>query len=101
MTRNEELLLEVQKRFLNDKSHIVSKVNAFIDGAKWADEHPKHRTVNKQDFIEKTWQWLKAHVKIETLTFSDVWDTSIVDILATDFTTVDKMEESFRKIMEE
>lgn len=61
----------------------------------------KEKMVNKQEFIEKTLQWLKVHVKIETLTFSDVWGTSIVDILAIDFNTVDEMEESFRKIMEE
>ena len=61
----------------------------------------KPEMVNKQEFIEKTWQWLKAHIKIETITYSDVWDTSVVDILATDFNTVDEMEESFRKIMEE
>ena len=57
--------------------------------------------VNKQEFIEKTWQWLKTHIKFETLTYSDVWDTSVVDVLVTDFTTVDEMEKSFRKIMEE
>lgn len=61
----------------------------------------KEKMVNKQEFIEKTWQWLKAHIKIETITYSDVWDVSVVDILATDFNTVDEMEESFRKIMEE
>ena len=30
MTRNEQILSEVQKKFLNDKTHIASKVNAFI-----------------------------------------------------------------------
>lgn len=61
----------------------------------------KETMVNKQEFIEKTWEWLKAHIKIETITYSDVWDVSVVDVLATDFNTVDEMEESFRKIMEE
>lgn len=28
--------------------------DAFIDGAKWADEYPKHGMVNKQEFIDKT-----------------------------------------------
>ena len=59
MTRNEQILSEVQKRFINDKTHIVSKVNAFIDGAKWADEHPKPDMVNKQEFIEKVIEWVK------------------------------------------
>lgn len=101
MTRHKQILSEVQKRFLNSTTHIVSKINAFVDGAKWADEHPKSDMVNKQEFMEKTWQWLKAHIKFETVTYADVWDTSVVDILATDFNTVDEMEESFRKIMEE
>lgn len=59
MTRNEQILSEVQKRFSNDKTHIISKVNAFIDGAKWADEHPKPGTVNKQEFIDKAREILK------------------------------------------
>ena len=61
----------------------------------------KPEMVNKQEFIEKTWQWLKAHIKIKTISYNDVWDISEVEILATDFTTVDEMEESFRKTMEE
>ena len=61
----------------------------------------KETMVNKQAFIEKTWQWLKSHIKFETLTYSDVWDTSVVDVLVTDFDTIDEMEESFRKTMEE
>lgn len=54
MRRNEQILLEVQKRFSSNDTHLVSKISTFIDGAKWADEHPKHGTVNKQEFIEKT-----------------------------------------------
>lgn len=73
---------------------------AFMERA--LDENVnKEEVVNKQEFIEKTWQWLKSHIKIETISYSDVWDESVVDILATDFNTVDEMEESFRKIMEE
>ena len=73
---------------------------AFMERA--LDENANKETmVNKQEFIEKTWQWLKTHIKFETVTYSDVWDTSVVDILAIDFNTVDEMEESFRKIMEE
>lgn len=73
---------------------------AFMERA--LDENDnKEKMVNKQEFIEKAWQWLKAHIKIETISYNDVWDISIVEILATDFTTVDEMEESFRKTMEE
>lgn len=61
----------------------------------------KPEMVNKQEFIEKAWQWLKAHIKIETISYNDVWDVSEVEILATDFDTIDEMEESFRKIMGE
>ena len=65
------------------------------------EDSNKEKMVNKQEFVEKIWQWLKSHIKFETITYSDVWDTSIVDILAIDFNTVDEMEESFRKIIEE
>ena len=61
----------------------------------------KETMVNKQEFIEKAWQWLKAHIKIKTISYNDGWDISEVEILAIDFTTVDEMEESFRKTMEE
>ena len=54
MTRNEQILSEVQKRFSSNDTHLVSKISTFIDGAKWADEYPKHGTVNKQEFIAKT-----------------------------------------------
>ena len=65
------------------------------------EDSNKEDMVNKQEFIEKTWQWLKAHIKFETVTYSDVWDMSVVEVLATDFNTLDEMEDSFRKIMEE
>lgn len=32
----------------------------FIDGAKWADEHPKPGTVNKQEFIERACKYLES-----------------------------------------
>lgn len=59
------------------------------------------KMVNKQEFIEKTWQWLKSHIQFETRYYSDVWDTSIVEVVVTDFTAIDEMEKSFRKVMEE
>lgn len=61
MTRNEQILSEVQKHFINDTTHIASKINAFVDGVKWADEHPKPGTVNKQEFIEKVVKYLEAN----------------------------------------
>ena len=73
---------------------------AFMERA--LDENDnKEKMVNKQEFIEKAWQWLKAHIKIETISYNDVWDVSEVEILATDFDTIDEMEESFLKMMEE
>lgn len=33
--------------------------NAFIDGAKWADEHPMPEMVNKNEFIDKACAWLE------------------------------------------
>ena len=100
MTRKEHIYLEIDKR----KYHAdcpFDYEDGFKRGVEWADKHPKSEMVNKQEFVEKAWQWLKTHIKFETVTYSDVWDTSVVDILATDFNTVDEMEESFRKIMEE
>lgn len=101
MTRHKQILSEVQKRFSSNDTHLVLKINTFIDSAKWADENPKPGTVNKEEFTEKIWQWLQTHIKIETISYNDVWDVSEVEILATDFDTIDEMEASFRKMMEE
>ena len=59
MTRNEQILSEVQKRFLINDTHIALKAKIFIDGAEWADENPKPGMVNKQEFIEKAREILK------------------------------------------
>ena len=78
------------------------QVQDILDDMGMTDtDENKPDMVNKQEFIEKTCQWLKAHIKIETISYNDIWDISVVDILATDFNTVDEMEKSFRKIMEE
>lgn len=59
------------------------------------------KMVNQKKFIKKALQWLKLHIKFETLSYADVWNMSAVDVLVTDFTTVAEMEENFRKTMEE
>jgi hypothetical protein len=44
---------------------------------------------------------MRTHIKVETASYADIWDQSDVDLLMADFTTVDEMEESFRKAIEE
>ena len=46
MTRHEQILSEVQKRFSSNDTHLVSKINAFVDGVKWADKNPKDGMVS-------------------------------------------------------
>lgn len=36
-----------------------AKQEAFIAGAKWADEHPEREMINKQEFITKVKRWLE------------------------------------------
>lgn len=84
--------------FVDDiHSYIWKKICKSLGCKAYDGDEFVEQLVNKQEFIEKTWQWLKAHIKFETVTYSDVWDTR----LATDFNTVDEMEKSFRKIMED
>ena len=53
MTRNEQILSEVQKRFSSNDTHLVSKISTFIDGAKWADEYPNSKNVyTKQQLMD-------------------------------------------------
>ena len=61
MTRNEQILSEVQKRFSSHDAHLVSKISTFIDGAKWADENPKSGIVNKEEFIDKACEIYRKH----------------------------------------
>lgn len=37
-----------------------AKQEAFIAGAKWADEHPKPEMVNRQKFIKKACEYLES-----------------------------------------
>lgn len=37
----------------------VAKQEAFIAGAKWSDEHPNSKMVNKDEFIAKVKRWLE------------------------------------------
>lgn len=38
----------------------VAKQEAFIAGAKWADQNPKPEMVNKEEFIEKACEYLES-----------------------------------------
>lgn len=83
MTREEQILSEVQKRFSSNDNHLVSKINTFIDGAKWADENPKDGVVS----LDKVEKYLRENIILY------VWATDL-----------DKREEWFRdfsKAMEE
>lgn len=62
MTRNEQICKAGQEyRDSMDefqRYHTYPR-EAFIDGAKWADEHPNPEMVNKQKFIAKVKRWLE------------------------------------------
>ena len=38
-----------------------AKQEAFIAGAKWADDNPKSEMVNKHEFIEKLEKWIRSN----------------------------------------
>ena len=101
MTRNEEILSEVQKRFSSNDTHLVSKISTFIDGAKWSDEHPNPEMVNKQKFIEQAKKWLRNNMRVKTTSYADLWDDSEINQVVSDFYTIEEMIDSFCKAMEE
>ena len=45
MTREEQRVEEAKNRFLDDQIYPASKMYAFVEGAKWADEHPNPDTI--------------------------------------------------------
>lgn len=72
MTRHEQILSAVQKRYMNPTTHIVSKINAFVDGAKWADEHPN--TEDLETILAYTFKglgWLAENVEYDMGTMGD------------------------------
>lgn len=48
MTREEQRVEEAKNRFLDDQIYPASKMYAFVEGAKWADE----------TMIDKVCEWL-------------------------------------------
>ena len=111
MTREEEICKAAEEFAFSHKtetSDFHDAINDFYYGAKWADENPQMRKdyeflfmLKKRELIKKACEWMKAHIKLETKSYADLWDPSDIDLLVADFTTVDEMEESFRKAMEE
>lgn len=45
MTREEQRLEEAKNRFLDDQIYPISKMYAFIEGAKWADKTIINRAI--------------------------------------------------------
>lgn len=72
MTRNEQILSEVQKRYLSDYTHIASKINAFVEGANWADEHPNTEDIETVlAYTYKGLGWLAENVEFDMGTMGD------------------------------
>jgi hypothetical protein len=45
MTREKQRIEEAKNRFSDDQIYPASKMYAFVEGAKWADEHPNPDTI--------------------------------------------------------
>lgn len=115
MTREEEICKAAEEFAFSHKtetSDFHDSINDFYYGAKWADENQigmsKMRKdyellflIKKRELIKKACEWIKSHIKLETASYADLWDPSDIDLLVADFTTVDEMEESFLKAMED
>ena len=72
MTRNEQILSEVQKRFSSNDTHLVSKISAFIDGAKWADENPDTEDIGTVlAYTFKGLGWLAENVEFDMGTMGE------------------------------
>lgn len=104
MNRKEEIL-NAGQQYLNSmddfQSYHTYPREAFIDGAKWSDEHPNPEMVNKQKFIEQAKEWLRNNMRVKTTSYADLWDDSEIDQVVSDFYTIEEMIDSFCKTMEE
>lgn len=64
MTRHKQILSEAQKRFSSNDTHLVSKISTFIDGAKWADEHPNTEDIDVVlAYTHKGLGWLLENIE--------------------------------------
>ena len=67
MTRKEQLYIAADKEAAPFRKfntvYADCVVGGFVQGAKWADEHPKEGMVNKQEFIEKACDWLVGNAE--------------------------------------
>ena len=80
-----------------------AREESFIEGAEWADEHPKEGMVNKQEFIEKAKEWLENTLYIHTEIKNDRDFNEIcrTDWVTSDYDSVEDFINSFCKAMEE
>jgi hypothetical protein len=111
MTREEEIHKAAEEFAFSHKTEtpdLYDAINDFYYGAKWADENPQMRKdyeflfmLKKRELIKKACEWMKANIKFETVSYADLWDQSDIDLLVTDFTTIDEMIENFEKTMGE
>lgn len=70
MTREEEII-ESAKRMYSPSSGIPQSLSmrvGFIEGAKWADEHPN---LYHDKFIDKACEWLVHQEEMIGISFSD------------------------------
>ena len=114
MTREEQRIQEAKDRFSDDQIYPISKVYAFVEGAKWADEHPNlyndenyhtvkvscldelHRKAALYDvFLDKACKWLQENVN----KYSYVMEVEGTKYREIHFT--DSLIEDFKKAMEE
>jgi len=84
MTREEQIEQQTFVYYESCSDKDIAKSKGFIDGAKWADKHPKEGLLD----AKKVEQWMKEYFSF----FNNAWNHNF---------KVDKFIESFKKAMEE
>ena len=106
MTREEEIKRyadELSQQYFPDESNSGARENIEVQFVAEACIRMSYIVAKhiEQELIKKACEWLKAHIKLETTSYADIWDPSDIDLLVADFTTVDEMIENFKKTIEE
>ena len=94
MTREEQINIKLKEHFAHGWSGSV--LDAFKEGAKWADNNPKEGLVS----IAKVCEWLKNNVyEYTSVVNHDTEETNVE--LTTDFESFDEFIDAFSKAMKE
>ena len=95
MRRDNQIIEAAKQRISDNEVNPIASIFWFVEGAKYADEHPKEGLVS----INKVCQWLEENMCNEIDEFG--YDYAAADLVNGNSISLTQFIEMFRKAMEE